>query len=138
MRKIIPAYVLDSFAFLAYFQAEAGGPAVRALFESAIDKRAALHVSLINVGEIYYIVRREKGDEQAEEMLKDLRGLPITLDLVSEDRILAAARIKSQYALSYADAFTVALAQELRAQVVTGDPEFKNVNSIVNMMWLAK
>jgi predicted nucleic acid-binding protein len=138
VRKIVPAYVLDSFALFAYFQAEAGGPAVRGLFESAIDERAALHVSLINVGEIYYIVRRAKGDKRAEEMLKDLRQLPIILDLVSEARILAAARIKSQYALSYADAFAVALAHELRAQVVTGDPEFKNVDSIVNIMWLVK
>jgi ribonuclease VapC len=69
-------------------------------------------------------------------MLRDLRALPIALDLASEARILAAARIKAQYPLSYADAFVVALAQELGATVVTGDPEFKNVAAIVNVMWL--
>jgi ribonuclease VapC len=71
-------------------------------------------------------------------MLKDLRALPITLDLVSEERILGAARIKAEHALSYADAFAVALAQELGATVVTGDPEFQNVAAIVNVMWLTK
>jgi ribonuclease VapC len=134
----IPVYVLDSFALLAYFQAEIGGPTVRALFESARDTQVALHVSLINVGEMYYIVRREQGRERAVEMLKDLRALPITLDLVSEERILGAARIKAEHALSYADAFAVALAQELGATVVTGDPEFQNVAAIVNVMWLTK
>jgi ribonuclease VapC len=136
MADKIPAYVLDSFALLAYFQAETGGPAVRALFEAARDSQATLHVSLINVGEMYYIVHREQGRERAEEMLRDLRALPIALDLASEARILAAARIKAQYPLSYADAFVVALAQELGATVVTGDPEFKNVAAIVNVMWL--
>ena len=134
----IPVYVLDSFALLAYFQAEIGGPTVRALFESARDTQVALHVSLINVGEMYYIVRREQGRERAVEMLKDLRALPITLDLVSEERILDAARIKAEHSLSYADAFAVALAQELGATVVTGDPEFQNVAAIVNVMWLTK
>ena len=134
----IPVYVLDSFALLAYFQAETGGPSVRALFESARDTQVALHVSLINVGEMYYIVRREQGRECADEMLKDLRSLPITLDWVSEERILDAARIKAEYPLSYADAFAVALALELGATVVTGDPEFKNVAAIANVMWLTK
>jgi predicted nucleic acid-binding protein len=134
----IPAYVLDSFALLAYFQAEASGPAVRTLFESARDKRAALHFSLINAGEMYYIVHREQGEERAEEMLKDLRTLPIALDLASEERILAAARIKAQYPISDADAFAVALAQELSAKVVTGDPEFKNVAEFVDVMWLTQ
>ncbi len=137
MPEKIPAYVLDSFALLAYFQAETGGPAIRALFESAQDARAALHVSLINIGEMYYIAHREQGHTRAEEMLRDLRALPIAFDLATEVRILAAARIKAQYSLSYADAFAVALTQELSATVVTGDPEFKNVATIVNVMWLA-
>ena len=51
-------------------------------------------------------------------------------------RVLAAAQIKTQYPISYADAFAVALAQELNATIVTGDPEFKQVESIVTLFWL--
>lgn len=137
MAEKIPTYVLDSFALLAHFQAEAGGLQVRALFETARDSQAILRASLINVGEMYYITHREQGRDRAEEMLRDLRTLPITLDDVSEERILASARIKATHPLSYADAFAVALAQELGATLVTGDPEFKQVASIVNVMWLA-
>lgn len=136
MPEKIPTYVLDSFALLAHFQAEAGGLQVRTLFEAARDNQAVLRVSLINVGEMYYITHREKGHDRAEEMLRDLRTLPIAFDGVSEERILASARIKAAYPLSYADAFAIALAQELDATLVTGDPEFKSVASIVNVLWL--
>jgi len=50
--------------------------------------------------------------------------------------VIPAAQIKTQYPISYADAFAVALAQELNAIIVTGDPEFKQVESIVTLFWL--
>ena len=96
----IPAFVLDSFAILSYFQAEAGGEFVRQLFESARDGKIVLHSSLVNVGEMYYLVGREKSKSQAEEMLKDLRELPVTLQAATEERILSAARIKSDNPIS--------------------------------------
>jgi len=45
------AYVLDSFALLAYFQAEPGGPFVRDLIQATNNQAATLFVSLMNVGE---------------------------------------------------------------------------------------
>ncbi len=136
MAEKIPTYVLDSFALLAYFQAETGGHQVRELFEAARDHQAILRISLINVGELFYITYREQGQSRAEEMLRDLRTLPIAFDGASEEQIFASARIKATYPLSYADAFAVALAQELNATLVTGDPEFKNVTSLINVLWL--
>lgn len=136
MAETAPVYVLDSFALLAYYQKEAGGVAVVALLEAGRDQKAVLHMSLINVGEMYYLTSREKGTGRAEDVLKGLRDLPVTLEPVTEDRVLAAARLKAKHAISYADAFAVALAQELRATVVTGDPEFKSVESVVAVMWL--
>lgn len=109
---------------------------MRELLESALDEKAKLAVSFINAGEVYYITSREQGGTRAKEILEDLRALPIQLYDAPEKRILAAAEIKSAHAISYADAFAVALAQELDATLVSGDPEFKNVESIVKMMWL--
>jgi PIN domain. len=93
-------------------------------------------MSLINFGEIAYIAERERGTQQAKAILQDIRRLPILLGGVNEQRVLAAAYIKAHYPLSYADAFAVALAQELDATVVTGDPEFKTVESLVPVLWL--
>ncbi len=136
MANTIPAYVLDSFALLAYFQAEAGGPRVRELLEAARDNQLVLHLSLINAGEMYYLLSREQGRDRAEDMLQDLRELPITLQPATEQRIFAAARVKAQHPLSYADAFAAALAQELGASIVTGDPEFKTIEGTITVQWL--
>ena len=136
MAEPTPAYVLDSYALLAYFQAEVGGPAVLELVEAARDSKTTLYLSLINAGEMYYLVHRQKSDKEAEELLDDLRHLPLTLCPVTEDRVWAAARLKAAHAISYADAFAVALAQEFNATLVTGDPEFKSVEAIAKVMWL--
>lgn len=55
---------------------------------------------------------------------------------MDEKTVLAAAHIKANYAVSYADAFAIALAQELKATVVTGDPEFGGVEKMVDILWL--
>jgi ribonuclease VapC len=136
--KSAPLYVLDSFAVLAYFEAETGGAAVRVLLEAARDRQAALGMSMINVGELYYILHRERGVDQAEAALSDLRALPITLYAATDERIVAAARLKAQHPISYADAFAATLAQELNALLVTGDPEFESVESQVGVMWLPR
>jgi ribonuclease VapC len=106
------------------------------LLEASRDQKAMLYLSLMNAGEIYYIARRHRGAEQADAMLDDLRVLPIVLSPVTEDRIFAAARLKAEHAMSYADAFAAGLAVELGAMLVTGDPEFKSIEPRVTLMWL--
>ena len=49
---------------------------------------------------------------------------------------LAAAHLKAQHPISYADAFVVALAQQMQATLLTGDPEFSQVESLVAVEWL--
>lgn len=136
MADNIPIMVLDSFALLAYFEAERGGVHVRELFEQARDDRIKLALSLINAGEVYYITYREKSARRALEILDDLHALPIQLYDATEERILNAAKVKATHSISYADAFAVALAQELDGKLVTGDPEFRALESVVKIMWL--
>lgn len=130
------SFVMDTFAMLAHFQAETGGDSVKELLQRAEDGEISLFMSLINVGEMVYIVAREDGRERAEEMLEDLRSLPITFQEATEQRILAASWLKSTYPISYADAFAASLAQELDAPLVTGDPEFKTIKTGLSLLWL--
>jgi len=109
---------------------------VLALLEAARDQKATLNLSLINVGEMYYLMHRHKGAQWAEALLKDLHELPIILHQATEERIIAAARLKAEHLISYADAFAAALARELSAVLVTGDPEFKSLEPDVTVMWL--
>jgi len=132
-----PVFVLDSFAILAYFHAEDGGERVLELLNDAREGRAELAMSLINVGEVVYLMERNRGRKIAESTLKDLHDLPITFYEVSEERILAAAWIKSSHAISYADSFAVQLTQELKAILVSGDPEFEIVKDL-KVLWLVE
>ena len=130
-------FVLDSFAALAYFHAEEGGKLVLDLLNTARTNKVELAMSLINVGEIAYITRRNQGRKIAEAILKDLYSLPITFYEATEERILAAAWIKSSYPISYADSFAAQLAQELKSTLVTGDAEFERVKDL-KVLWLGK
>jgi len=131
-----PIYVLDSFAILAYFQAGPGGTKVKELLKQAKAGDTMTYLSLINLGEVIYTTGRKLGNDRAREIRDDIMLLPIQLAEVTLARVLAAAQIKTQYPISYADAFAVALSQELKAAIVTGDTEFKQVESIVTLFWL--
>ncbi len=131
-----PSYVLDSFALLAYFQAEPGGEKVRDLLREASAGKATAFLSVINLGEILYITERKLGRNTADNTLEDILRLPVQLADASTDRVIGAAHVKARYAISYADAFVVALAQELEATIITADPEFQKVASLAAILWL--
>lgn len=138
--------VLDSFALLAYLNGEAAVEQVRKLLveaqrtrlsEKSTQKGELLLMNEINLGETYYILSRARGVEKADYFLETiLPGLPITVVTNSFEDIITAARIKAGYTLSFADCFAVMTAQQHKAAVVTGDPEFKTIEHLVTVEWL--
>jgi predicted nucleic acid-binding protein len=131
-----PRYVLDSYALLSYLRDESMADRIEALLSEAAHGHTDLHLSTIGLGEIAYIVERRHGEVACQETLEKLATFPIQLQEATLERVLAAARLKARYAISYADAFAVALAQELESEVVTGDREFEQVESLVDVLWL--
>jgi ribonuclease VapC len=129
-------YVLDSFALLAYFGNEPGAEIVEQLLRQAQRQTVTLHLSLLNLGEVYYITQRERGRDAAVAALALIDQLPIHQQAVDRLRVLAASTLKANHAISYADAFAAALAQQLLGTVVTGDPEFQKVAALVEILWL--
>ena len=127
------AYVLDSFAVLAYLAAEAGMPRVREVLRDASASRCSVYLSLINLGEVAYIVDRERGLARAQETLGLIDQLPIQILPASREVVMAAAHVKAEYPMAYADAFAVVAAQNLDAVILTGDPEFDAVKDLVHV-----
>ncbi len=128
-------FVLDSHAVLAYFEGESNGATVRDLMQGAERRKVRLYLSLINWGEVIYIVRREKGEAAGHEVAARIDALPITLRGVDRALVQAAAGLKAQHPIAYADAFAAATAQHLKVPVVTGDPEFRHLERIVTVVW---
>lgn len=131
-----PVYLLDSFALLAYLDDEPGKERVLQLLTQADSRKCRLVMCLVNLGEVLYIVERERGLALAQSVLALVESLPIELLEASRDLVLDAAHVKAHHALSYADAFAVATAMRERAIVLTGDPEFETVGELVKAEWI--
>ncbi|GFP25261.1 hypothetical protein HKBW3S43_01181 [Candidatus Hakubella thermalkaliphila] len=136
--KEIKRYVLDSYAILAYLQEETGHEKVLAMLEEAREGQSRLLINVINLGEILYIVEREKGLPKAQEILACMDELPIEVVDVDRTLTLAAAHLKAQHSLAYADCFAAGLAQLKEAVLVSGDPELEQVESLVTIEWLPR
>jgi predicted nucleic acid-binding protein len=132
------AYVLDTFALLAYLKDEPAAARIEQLLEQAGKGKCRLFLSSMNLGELLYITERRGGVSKAQDVLALIRQLPIEILPADEQAVLAAAHIKAKHALSYADAFAVAAAVQLAAVVLTDDPEFKSVEGLVKVEWLGK
>lgn len=131
-----PAFILDTFALLAYLRDEPAAARIEKLLENARQGKCRLYLSITNLGEILYITERRGGIAKVQDALALLRQLPIELLPADEQTIFAAAHVKANYTVSYADAFAIVAAQTRGATVVTGDPEFGAVEEIVNIEWL--
>jgi predicted nucleic acid-binding protein len=130
---------LDSYALLAYLNKEDGFEKVRNVLANAQKSSLPVLMNELNVGETYYILYRKRGHEQAEYFLDTiLAGLPISMISNDFNAVISASKIKARNALSFADCFAVATAQRENAVILTGDPEFKNVEKLVKIDWLTK
>ena len=130
------AYVLDSYALLAHFEDEAGGEKVRKILRASSAGRARLFLSVINLGELYYISLRERGREMAEQILFLMEQLPIDIVIADREMTLEAAKLKGVHPVAYADCFAAALAIRKNAKLVTGDAEFKRFEGILSVEWI--
>ena len=115
---------------------EPGAEQVRARFRQAASGEIDLAMSVINLGEVAYIVERRWGRERMREILAYLDTTKLQIFEATRVRTLAAAHIKANHALSYADAFAAALALTLDATLITGDPEFQTVSGEISIEWL--
>jgi len=120
--------VLDSWPILEWINArQPATNAVRKLLEESEAGHARLLMSAINVGEVYYFLRKHYSDELAQSW-KELSGtLPVTIHVPTMEEIWDAAALKGRYPIAYADAFAVALAYKNHCPLLTGDPVLRSI-----------
>lgn len=130
--------VLDSWALIAFFEDEPAAEQVEKLLAQAAAEKHKLLLSVVNWGEIYYNTMRQVSEEAAEQQAHDIAALPIDIVGVGDDLQLAreAAKLKATKKMAYADCFAAALAKLRNAEVVTGDPEFREVEKEIKITWL--
>ena len=128
--------VLDSWPILEWMNnRQPATDALERLFDEARAGRARLLMSAINVGEVYYFLRKNHTETVAESWRQLSGTFPSTIDVPTADGIWDAAILKGQYPISYADAFAAALAKRHHCPLVTGDPEFRVIQGL-ELDWL--
>ena len=129
--------VLDSYALLALLRDEPGAETVADLLERAGQQNRSVHMTEVNYAEVQYTIRRKDGETVWASVAGELLAAPI--EFHPADRRLAdvAAGFKARFRISLADAFAAALAKERKAELVTGDPEFRALEKEIKIRWLA-
>ena len=129
--------VLDSYALLALLRDEPGAETVADLLERAGQQNRSVHMTEVNYAEVQYTIRRKDGETVWASVAGELLAAPI--EFHAADRRLAdvAAGFKARFRISLADAFAAALAKERKAELVTGDPEFRVLEKEIKIRWLA-
>ncbi len=128
--------VLDAHALMVFLEKEPSFEKVQAFLIAAVEKDTPVLMTSVNFGEVYYVVLRECGQERASQVEKIIATLPI--EIVDVDRALAieAGRLKARKKMSYADCFAAALARMSKAELITGDEDFRAVENEIKIAWL--
>ena len=106
------------------------------MIASAHEEGIPVFMSIVNVGEVWYITAREISEEDADTMVKEMRDLRIQFEDANWEITLEAARFKSKQKMSYTDCYAAALAKIKGANLITGDIEFKAVEDQIKVQWV--
>jgi predicted nucleic acid-binding protein len=132
------ALVFDSWAIIAFYEDGPAGKQVAELIAEANERETPLWMSVINAGEVWYIIARRTSETEADATIAELQSLGIQFDNAEWKISRQAALFKSKHTMSYADAFAAALALQKNGHLVTGDREFKQVEKEVPFVWLER
>jgi len=133
------SFVLNSYALIGYLENESFSDQIQHALTQAKNDAFRLYFHSIHMGEVYYITLREQGQDLADLAYSRIKALPIKLiDRIDEELLLKAAGLKARYPISYADSFAAALAMIKNCPLLTGDPEFRPLETqgIISIEWL--
>ncbi len=130
------AIVLDSWAVMAYFEDEPAAKRFGDMIADAQQEGIRLLMSIVNVGEVWYSMARRRSPRDADEALRDLRSIGVEFIDAKWPQTSIAAGYKAGGGISYADCFAAALAKQTNATLITGDREFKKLESEITIEWL--
>jgi len=130
-------YVLDSWALIAWLENQDGADKVADLISKAKNNDIELCDNVLNLGEVYYISMRKKGEQVADTIIENIEKLPLEIiEPLDRAMIMLASKIKANHTIALADVFCAATASIKEAIIATGDSEFKQLESEYNIYWL--
>jgi PIN domain nuclease of toxin-antitoxin system len=128
--------VLDASALLALFFDEPGAEKVELLLNKAAEADKPMLITAVNWAEVLYRMERKQGRAGVETARHFELTMPLDVAPLDRELAEAAAHLKAEHDLGLADAFAAALAQSKKAELVTGDHDFKPLEKELKIIWL--
>ena len=123
------SFVLDTSALMAFIEQEEGAERVRDILRGE-----SIIIPWLSILEIVYISQRELGEEEALTRYALLKKLDAEIIWEADEALLLnAARIKSAHSLSLADSVIAAIATQHNAILIHKDPEYEQLQNVVEM-----
>ena len=128
--------VLDSYAMMAFFDDEPGADLVRGLLLEAQESGVKLLMSVVNLGEVWYSIARTNSPKTADQYILNIHSMAIEIVDADWELTRQAAAFKVNGKISYGDCFAAALAKNRKAELITGDKEFKRLEGEIQITWI--
>lgn len=129
-------YILDTSALLTFIEDEEGAESVESLLIEAEKGNVTVYLSFISLTEVFYITKKERGEQEASERLGLIKSLAVHIMESEEPLNIMAGALKADYRISLADAFIAALCQYHQGIIVHKDPEFEQLAPLMQELRL--
>ena len=86
--------------------------------------------SIMNIGELFYILLREHGKEKAVYWHEKLKSIAVQADLETVIKAMNFRHIHRKKKLSFVDCIGYVMAKERGLKFLTGDEGFKGVENV--------
>ena len=120
------AVLIDSWAWIEYFKGSPAGEQVRPYLSGSHE----LLISTINAAEVYRSFLSTQNERDAKQAAKFMIctafPIPVSLSIA-----LFAAHIRHEKKFGLGDAIIMATARKHHADILTGDPDFKNEEQVI-------
>ena len=119
-------FILDASVLALYF---AGDGRVKKYFDEILRGTSEGYLCEVNLAEFYYKTAEKIGIDAAEIRYEAVRASPIKQVPAGGELVRVAAKVRLKYRgkVSLADAFLIALANQVGGTVLTTDPAVKEV-----------
>ncbi len=131
-------YVLDANALLDLIEAGPGFVKVEQLLQAALRNQVLVLTSVLNWGEVFYLLWQRRGEEKARQTIANLSRLPLQIVVVDFLQALQAGELKALHKIPYVDCMTAALAILHQAVLVTSDRDFEKLGRHFPILWIAR
>lgn len=129
--------VVDSTTLFTLLERQEGWEDVVDFFLEAVESDMRVLLSAASWGEMLNMAARTYHNyARAERVIQSIEWLPIRIVDGNRETERLAARVFSSARLSYAASHAVARAMQDDAELVTGDPEFRRVETELPIRWI--